>query len=355
MYQTCHTLKEDPYWKRNRKDWTPPNRPDLIKCTSTPHVFIQLRQMIAEPLAQLFQLPLKSEKLASDWKVGNISPIHKKGSRQTPGNYRSVSLTSIVGKIMEQLIRDVITVHLVTNKLWTACQHGFIKGRSCITQRLATLYHWTEVMGRGGDLDAVYLDFSKCFDSVPHERLLLKIQNYGIQGKMWSWSADFLRSQKQRISIEGCQSTVVMVLSGIPQGSVIGPLLFIIFVNEMPELVHSSILIFADDTKVFTEIRNEEDVTKLQENLTALQEWSQMWQLRFNPDKCHVLHLGSNSQKYNMNKSTDEQTRLQETLAEGKMFSAILDTQHCRVQPNKSKSRYKIVTPLPTNPLLFNK
>ncbi|KAK2169129.1 hypothetical protein LSH36_12g17010 [Paralvinella palmiformis] len=194
-------------------------------------------------------------------------------------------------------------------------------------------------MGRGGDLDAVYLDFSKCFDSVPHERLLLKIQNYGIQGKMWSWSADFLRSQKQRISIEGCQSTVVMVLSGIPQGSVIGPLLFIIFVNEMPELVHTSILIFADDTKVFTEIRNEEDATKLQENLTALQEWSQMWQLRFNPDKCHVLHLGSNNQKYNMNKSTDEQTRLQETLAEGKMFSAILDTQHCRVQPNKSKTK----------------
>ncbi len=121
---------------------------------------------------------------------------------------------------MEQLIRDVITDHLVTNELLNACQHGFIKGRSCITQLLATLDHWTEVMDRDGDVDAIYLDFSKCFDSVPHERLLLKIQKYGIQGKFWSWIADFLRGRKQQESIEGCQSMLPMVLSGIPQGSV---------------------------------------------------------------------------------------------------------------------------------------
>jgi len=302
-----------------------------------PQVLRELRQM-----AQLFQLSLKSEKLPSDWKVGNISPIHKKGSRQIPGNYRPVSLTSVVGKVMEQLIRDVITDHLVTNELLTACQHGFIKGRSCITQLLATLDHWTEVMDRDGDVDAIYLDFSKCFDSVPHERLLLKIQKYGIQGKLWSWIADFLRGRKQQVSIEGCQSILSMVLSGIPQGSVLGPLLFIIFVNEMPELVHSSILMFADDTKVFTEIRNEEDATKLQEDLTALQEWSQIWQLRFNPDKCHVLHLGSNNQKYkyNMNKSTDEQTTLQETLLE-KDLGVLIDptltfSSHCEAQVGKA-------------------
>jgi len=141
---------------------------------------------------------------------------------------------------------------------------------------------------------------------------------YGIQGKLWSWSADCFRGRKQQVTMEGCQSTLAMVLSGIPQGSVLGPFLFVIFVNEMTEPVHSSIVMFADDTKVFTEIWNEEDATKSQEDLTAPQGLSQIWQLRFKPDKCHVLHLASNNQKYkyNRNKSTDEQTTPQATLLE---------------------------------------
>ena len=153
-----------------------------------------MRQVLAEPLAQLFQLSIEMESLPIDWKVGNVSPIHKKGSRQTPGNYRPVSLTSVVGKVLEQLIRDVVTDYLVSNNLLTSCQHGFIKGRSCITQLLATLDHWTKVMDRGGDIDAVYLDFSKCFDSVPHERLLIKLRQYGIQGKLWCWISDFFKA-----------------------------------------------------------------------------------------------------------------------------------------------------------------
>ena len=123
-----------------------------------------------------------------------------------------------------------------------------------------------------------------------------------------------------------------MVPSGIPQGSVLGPLLF---VNEMPDLVHSSILMFADDTKLFTEIHNEEDVKRLQTDLTALQDWSQIWQLKFNPDKCHVLHLGRNNQKYkyNMRKNPEEQTTLTETLLE-KDLGVLIDptlsfSSHC--------------------------
>ena len=146
-------------------------------------VLRELREVLADPLANLFKLSLDTGILPSEWKLGNVSPIHKNGSRQIPGNYRPVSLNSVVGKVMEQLIRDAVTDHLVTNELLTSCQHGFTKGRSCITQLLATLDYWTEVMDRGGDLDAIYLDFSKCFDSVPHERLLHKLRKYGIQGK----------------------------------------------------------------------------------------------------------------------------------------------------------------------------
>ena len=178
--------------------------------------------------------------------------------------------------------------------------------------------------------------------TVPHERLLLKLRQYGIQGKLWCWIADFLKGTKQQVSIEGCLSILVMILSGIPQGSVLGPLLFILFVNEMPDLVHSSILMFADDTKLFTEIHNEEDVKRLQTDLTTLQDWFQIWQLKFNPDKCHVLHLGRNNQKYkyNMRKNPEEQTTLTETLLE-KDLGVLIDptpsfSSHCETQVGKA-------------------
>ena len=168
-------------------------------------------------------------------------------------------------------------------------QHGFIKGRSCITQLLATLDRWTEGIDGGGDVDAVYLDFSKCFDSVPHERLLMKIGKYGIKGKLWDWVADFLRGRHQQVSIRGYLSAIAAVLSGIPQGSVLDPLLFVIFINEMPDMVHTCIQMFADDTKLFTHIKDESDVARLQDDLDSLQSWADAWQLRFNPDKCKVL------------------------------------------------------------------
>ena len=122
-----------------------------------PRVLRELKDQIAEPLCQLYRLSLQHGILPKEWKTGWVSPIHKKSSRLIPSNYRPVSLTSVVCKIMEQIIRDKIIDHLVNNELLSSCQHGFIKGRSCITQLLATLDRWTEVMDGGGDVDAVYL------------------------------------------------------------------------------------------------------------------------------------------------------------------------------------------------------
>ena len=242
-----------------------------------------------------------------------VTYMHKNSNRLIPSNYRPVSLTSVVCKIMQQIICDKIIDHLVNNDLLSSCQHGFIKGRSCITQLLATLDRWTEVMDGGGDVDAVY--FSKCFDSVHHERLLMKIGKYGIQGKLWDWVVDFFRGRYQQVSIRGYLSAIAAVLSGIPQGSVLGPLLFIIFINEMLDMVHTCIQMFADDTKLFTHIKDESDVAWLQDDLDSLQSWADAWQLRFNPDKCKVLHLGQSNRraKYNMSTTTGNQIELQST------------------------------------------
>ena len=307
-----------------------------------PRVLRELSTELAIPLRDIFQLTLETGQLPTEWKLGHVSPIFKKGSKLKPGNYRPVSLTSVACKVMEKIVRDRITNHLNRNQLLTDCQHGFIKGRSCVTQLLAMLDKWTEILDQGGNIDAIYLDFSKCFDSVPHERLLLKLKKYGIQGKLWDWISDFLRGRKQQVSVNSYLSTLLSVLSGIPQGSVIGPILFIIFVNEMPDIVHSHILMFADDTKIFKDIRNATDSSCLQDDINALQEWANQWQLRFNTDKCKRLHIGRSNAKhqYHMNPMPDLQTPLGETELE-KDLGVWIDnnlafTQHCEKQITKA-------------------
>ena len=131
------------------------------------------------------------------WKDANVSPIFKKGEKSNPGNYRPISLTSIVCKLMESIIRDEIMKHLTENELLSTCQHGFVPKRSCVTNLLETLDNWTESLDSGKPVDAVYLDFAKAFDSVPHQRLLTKVKSYGIKGRVGAWIADFLTNRRQ--------------------------------------------------------------------------------------------------------------------------------------------------------------
>jgi len=145
--------------------------------------------------------------------------------------------------------------HMVENQLLTKCQFGFIKGRSCVTQRLAVLDKWTEALDMGNNMDAVYLHFPKAFDSVPHQRLLMKIKGYGISGKIWKYRG-LLFQRNQQVVVNGMKSLVALVLSGISQGSVLGSLLCICSIKNTPEVVHSSIQMFADDTKIFRTVNN---------------------------------------------------------------------------------------------------
>ena len=149
-----------------------------------------------------------------------------------------------------------------------------------------------EVVADGGVVDSIYFDFSKAFDTVPHQRLSVKMKAYGIQGKLLSWIEAFLTGREQVVRVNGELSGAKPVISGIPQGSVLGPLLFVLYINDLPDSVSSNILLFADDTKIFRQVSSKSDALRLQEDINVLNNWSEKWLLRFNTDKCHVLTLG---------------------------------------------------------------
>ena len=269
--------------------------PDLIHS----RVIYELRDHIAYPLSKIFQYSLNEGSLPSIWKLANVKPIHKKGKKNTFSNYRPISLTSVCSKLMERIIRDQLVRYLESNNLINEHQHGFRAGRSCTTQLLEVMEIWTEIIDKGGSIDCVYLDFAKAFDKVPHKRLIEKLKAYGIEGKIVNWISDFLHNRQQVVQINNAKSTPSKVKSGIPQGSVLGPILFIIFINDLPDTIESSLKIFADDTKIFRIVESLADKEKFEKDLTRLMEWSNKWLLPFNLDKCKVTHLGSQNQKFN--------------------------------------------------------
>ena len=181
------------------------------------------------------------------------------------------------------------------NKLFTDAQHGFVPGRSCSTQLLTQLEDWTGYLDNGNPVDVVYLDFKKAFDSVPHVRLKNKVASYGISGPLLSWIQDFLSQRVQRVTVDGCYSEWTEVISGIPQGSVLGPTLFVMFVNDIPDITTSHTQLYADDAKVYSPIQCQTSCHQLQRDLDSISAWSSKWQLPLNSQKCKTLHLGYNN------------------------------------------------------------
>ena len=200
-------------------------------------------------LALGFNKSIQENFVPEDWKILHISPIFKKGSREIASNYRPISLTSIICKIMESLIKDVIMKHLKDTKLLSNYQYGFIEGRSTVTQLLNFLSSCISHVVDRKTVDTIYFDFSKAFDTVPHKRLLKKIEAYGISGNILSWIKNYLVDRTQLVKVNGASSYPTRVLSGIPQESVMGPILFLIYINDLPEVVKSAIHLFADNTK----------------------------------------------------------------------------------------------------------
>ena len=252
----------------------------------------ELVNQISAPLAALFNKSMKEGIVPCDWKVACVSPIYKKGSKNIAENYRPVSLTSIICKLMESFVKKSIMKHLQDNNLLSSQQFGFISGRSTTLQLLRYLDNCIEMIVSGSVVDTIYLDFAKAFDKVPHRRLIGKLRSYGISGNVCQWIEHFLNERSQVVSVNGEKSESVPVISGIPQGSVLGPILFIIYINDILENIGSNGLLFADDTKIFKKIKSIKDAIDLQSDIHLLEEWSDKWLLKFNPEKCHILTLG---------------------------------------------------------------
>ena len=256
---------------------------------------------MAPTLCEIFRKSMDEAEVPSEWKQAHIVPIHKKGNKAVMANFRPVALTSIICKVMEKIVCAAILSFLTINGLVTSQQHGFVRGRSCQTNILLCLEKWTASLDSGRSVDVAYFDYSKAFDKVSHKLLLRKLQAYGIDGKLLAWLADYLSDRKQRVVVGNAKSSWLEVLSGTTQGTVLGFLLFLIFINDLPEKCSqedpSLIMLLADDTKTFQEI--EEDASNHPSNQRALQDridriaqWAHDWQMEINPTKSKIMHIG---------------------------------------------------------------
>jgi hypothetical protein len=256
-----------------------------------PIVLKKCASALAPSLAVLFNVIVQDGNVPDQWKLTNVVPIFKKGDKHNVVNYRPISLLSTVSKVLERCIFNYLC-KLLWPKIYHL-QHGFMKGRSCTSQLIRVYHDIGSILDKGGQVDIIFLDFSKAFDSVPHHLLLRKLRHqYGISDSLLAWFTSYLDSRKQRVLIDGVNSEWASVTSGVPQGSIIGPQLFLLYINDMPLVVsNSTVALFADDSKCFKSITNERDCRLLQTDIELLYEWSKSNLMTFNADKCKVLTI----------------------------------------------------------------
>ena len=205
---------------------------------------------ISPSLTVLFNLSLTLRKMPENWKLANISPIFKKGDRENCCNYRPISLLCIVSKVLERAVLNQIKSEILP--LITQFQHGFLSGRSTETQLIQVYNHINSMLDSSGQRDIIYIDFSKAYDSVPHHLLLHKLRSFGFNGTLYHWLCSYVNNQKQRVVINGEHSEWCNVTWGVPRGSILGSILFLLYINDLVDCIsnNSEVALFADDVKI---------------------------------------------------------------------------------------------------------
>ena len=239
------------------------------------------------PLKIIFENALKSGCFPDSWKKGNVIPVHKKASKQSVSNYRPISLLPIFGKIFEKIIYNNLYSYLIENEILNENQSGFRKGDSCVNQLIAITHEIFNNFSGNPSLETrgVFLDISKAFDKVWHEGLLFKLKQYGVKGPMFEILKNYLENRYQRVILNGTHSDWSQICAGVPQGSVLGPLLFLIYINDLPDNLTSSAKLFADDTSLFSTVKNlYQSCETLNSDLSLINHWAYQWKMSFNPD-----------------------------------------------------------------------
>ena len=304
-----------------------------------PRVLKEVRDEITPHLSKIFNKSMGTGCVPSDWREAEVTPIFKKGDKSLPSNYRPISLTSVVGKLMESIIVDEIANHLESNHLLGNSQHGFRRQRSCLTNLLEFFHFVFSEHDRDKAVDVIYLDFQKAFDKVPHRRLMRKVRSLGVEGFVADWIEGWLKDRRQRVIVNGQPSEWTPVTSGVPQGSVLGPLLFIMYINDIDEGLAVKISKFADDTKLGVNVAKEENVDLMQEGLRRIGDWSDKWLMPFNTTKCKVMHIGHRNPKaeYALQGSLLEETDLEKDL--GVLISSDLKFSKQCIEAEKKAQR----------------
>ena len=229
--------------------------------------------------------------LPENWK--KVVQICKKGDRLSPSQYRPISLTSVVCKCIEKIVAWDLTSFLMEfHSALLPIQDGFLPGRSVSANLIKNLELWTRAQEEDYPVDVIYLDFEKAFDAVPFHRLIYKLEHFGVRGKLLSWIGEYVTGRSFQVRINGHLSESMDVVSGVPQGSVLGPLLFIIYVADIGQNMSCKSSPFADDTKIFCDPTFQHG--DMAQDLYELKRWTDDWLLRLNVNKCAILHIGYN-------------------------------------------------------------
>ncbi len=252
--------------------------------------------LLSFPLYIIMKQSFRLSELPKDWKIAYITPIHKNGNRLNAENYRPISLTSPVVKIMESIIVEHLDNFLNKFAIIPREQFGFRKGRSVESNLLACLNDWSLAADNLKSIDVIYLDFAKAFDKVPLNLLMLKLKAYGVSGLLLAWIQSFLTNRKFCVRVSKQLSDIYNVISGVPQGSVLGPKLFLVYVADIPNDMVSSCAMYADDIKLYNDVANSHN---LQNDLNKIFNWSENWGVPLNTKKCVVLHIGKNNPEKN--------------------------------------------------------